>query len=210
MSVFRPSNINKRLVGTSSTLTVGLNAGSPGNAGQIGPTKTPYCFKGVDAGSTLSVGQRFCGGGSANGGVFRINESRCGRKENCQCPGTDFKGFFICCGPSTTKWFVAPACTEVTRNWYNRGDAVTLANSCMGSCGWFVPEPSTLNNPGYCCRINWENYNSSNYYWSNVTSGNYGCVMCSNNGNFIPLAYPEYGNRIDQPYLIRAFRCTST
>ena len=39
MAIFRPSNINKRLVGTAGT-----TGGSPGNGGQIGPKKTLLNF----------------------------------------------------------------------------------------------------------------------------------------------------------------------
>ena len=87
MGIFRPSNINKRLVG--------IQTQSPGNAGQIGPTKTPYCFAGKDA--SIQLGCCDFGGGSC-GGVFRMNESACGRAENCQVESTSCGGYFICCG----------------------------------------------------------------------------------------------------------------
>ncbi len=191
MSIFRPSNINKRLVGTATTAT----GGSPGNAGQIGPTKTPYLNKKENI-----LGRRCTGGCCC--GVFKINESFCGVKEDCS-NFTDTKGFFICCGPSTTKWFVAPACTEASSNWYGRGGAVTNANSCMGSCGWFVPTGTQLQNPGFCCRSFWDSF-SSTRYWSNEDyhqsiAVNVSMVDGSLSGNYFNkgCVYP-----------IRAFRCT--
>ena len=195
MTIFRPSNINKRLVGTKTTAT----GGSPGNAGQIGPTKAPYCVKGLCR--EICLGQRCCGAGS-NGGIFKINESFCGKKENCDVPFTDFRGFFICCGPSTTKWIVAPSCAQVTTDWYNISTAVSTANSCMGSCGWFVPSLSELGNPGYGCRIYWDY--SSDKYWSSTqgSPATRGCTVNFTNGQqgqtSKPVALP-----------VRAFRTVS-
>jgi hypothetical protein len=166
MPIFRPSNINKRLVGTTSILTEGSNAGSPGNGGQVGPTKTPYCIKGVQC-STLCLGQRYYGGGGACGGVFKVNESACGVRENCETPGVDCGGIFICCGPGTEKWFVAPSSVEVCRTWYSRGDASTLATACIGSCSWFIPSRAQLIDPGSACKIYWDCYQPSRY-WSDT------------------------------------------
>jgi hypothetical protein len=124
----------------------------------------------------------------------------------CTTIANDYKGFFICCGPSTTKWFVAPSCTQVNRDWYSSGDAVTTANSLMGSCGWFVPNCSQLQNPGYSCRTYWDSYSSTGY-WSSTerayphnTSG--WAVNFSNGSTF--------SNYKDTIYCVRAFRCTPT
>jgi hypothetical protein len=200
MSIFRPSNINRRLVGTASTLTFGQNAGSPGNGGQIGPQKTPYFFKNTC--TNLCLGQRYCGGGGANGGIFKVNESFCGKKERCEIAIVDCKGNFICCGPSTTKWFAAPSCTEVYQNWFNTSAAVTCANSVLGCCGWFVPNLSQLQNPGYTCRTYWD-FTAGAYYSTTDCSGN--IAQCVNfvTGN-TTYACKTSGNHV------RAFRCTSS
>lgn len=87
----------------------------------------------------------------------------------------DCQGFFICCGPSTCKWFVAPSCTQITTNWRGGSgctDAINCANSLMGSCGWFVPSCGQMQNPGYCCRTYWDTYNSSSYWTTSDTFGN--------------------------------------
>ena len=203
MSIFRPSNINKRLVGTINTAT----GGSPGNAGQIGPTKTPYCIKGLC--QQLCLGQRCCGTG-ANGGIFRINESFCGTTQNCNIPFTDCKGFFICCQVSpTAKWFVAPSCTQVSRSWYGTSDAVSLANSCMGSCGWFVPSMTQLINPGAKCISFWDSFSGG--YWSSTqgSTATTGCGFGQPYGVSVPYVG---GNSIGTKTTIcpvRAFRCVS-
>ena len=199
MSVFRPSNINRRLVGTATTIS-----GSPGNGGQLGPKKTPYI-----GGPILSLGGRFQFGCCS--GVFKTNESRCGRKEDCQCASVDCKGFFICCGPSTTKWFVAPACAEVSRGWPSRCDAITVANSCLGACGWFVPTCTQLKNPGFTCNVYWDVYGTTDVgYWS------LDCSLGSNRAwgiNMSTGSCDRYSNgyhAYSVPHSIRAFRCTAT
>jgi hypothetical protein len=197
MSVFRPSNINRRLVGTAATNTTLSGKGSPGNAGQIGPKKVPYLS------GELSLGSR-CEGGSC-GGVFRANESRCGVKEICQCTLTNYQGFFICCGPTTNKWFVSPSCTQVIRIGGSTADAVTLANSCVGSCGWFVPTFGQLQNPGFCCRTYWDTVDTSDSYWtSTVNYCGRGTISMINGGATGPPGHCESANSNN---IVRAFRC---
>jgi hypothetical protein len=93
----------------------------------------------------------------------------------------------------------------VRRCWYCRDDAVTVANSCMGSCGWFVPSCGQLQNPGYTCRTYWNSYcneiywSSSEYnlragWWVDMSTG-----VTAWDGGF-------YGKNNVRP--IRAFRCT--
>ena len=68
---------------------------------------------------------------------------------------------------SGVAWIVAPASSEVSRNWYNRNDAVTTAESNAPCGDWFVPTLGRLQNPGYECRQWWDSYSSS-IYWSNT------------------------------------------
>ena len=226
MSVFRPRNVNRRLVGTATTsLTVSTcpllsGKGSPGNGGQIGPKKTPYLC------SQISLGNRCCGG--ACGGVFKLNESACGVKENCNCGVADCGGFFICCGPSTNKWFVAPVSAEVTRTWDNNANAATVACTCSGNCGWFVPTCAQLINPGACCKSNWDSFTAA-AYWSSTAgpthSGIHSGINCfrehahpysnpyNNNPNGLRVDLSnDAGATLAKPCScrVRAFRCTAT
>jgi hypothetical protein len=91
----------------------------------------------------------------------------------------------------------------VVRNWHSRDDAVTLANSLMGSCGWFVPSCGQLQNPGYACRTYWDSYSSAGYWSSSEynTSNAWGVDF--------NLGSPYNGNKTN-PYCGRAFRCTPT
>lgn len=195
MSVNRPLYLNKRLGGTVN---------SPGNGGVIGPTKTPYYGK-----PTLTLGSRYTGGSCP--GVFRINESFCGVKETCNCPRVDCKGYFICCGPSTTKWFVAVADAEVSRAWNARNDAVTVANAVLGSCGWFVPSLTQLLNPGLACKAFWDYEVSPDPgYWSSCCSAGsnraWGVNMVTGVCDRYTNGYHAYG----VVHNVRAFRCTPT
>ena len=114
---------------------------------------------------------------------------------------TDCKGFFICCGPTTNKWFVAPACTQVSRTWFCREDTVTVTNSCMGACGWFVPSCGQMQDPGFSCRSYWDSYCSVSHWSSTPAPGNAWYINMAN-GNAAQ-TNPNHGDI----YCIRAFRC---
>lgn len=167
MGIFRPSNINKRVSGTKNV--------SPGNAGVIGPTTTPYCVKNACC-PTIQLGARYFGGGGSNPGVFKISESVCGVKEGCKSPfnpANDCKGFFICCS-GATKIFVAPCCTQAYDTWYSRSAGVSQANNCMGSLSWYLPDCAGMLNPGYCCNIYWDCCCNTSF-WTNSQGGPGNC-----------------------------------
>jgi len=98
-------------------------------------------------------------------------------------------------------WIVAPASSEVTRNWYFRNDAVTTATNCTSATGWFVPNCCQLKNPGYECRTYWDSY-SSTYYWSSTEATSYKCAW--------PVSFTD-GTTIEpdknNTFCVRAFRC---
>lgn len=188
MTIFRPSNLNKRIVGVTTL--------SPGNAGQIGPTKTPYL-----CGGTLRLGNRCCGGSCP--GIFKIKESACGVRECCK-QITDCIGILICCGPGTAKWFVSTRTSEVNRSFYSLNDAVTLSNSCFGSCGWFVPNSTQISNPAYCCRSFWDCYRNARYWTSTGTNSDVAITLNFGNGSGYSITPRSDGN------MIRTLRCTAT
>jgi hypothetical protein len=118
----------------------------------------------------------------------------------------DCKGFYICCGPSTNKWFVAPSFTEICTTWYCYNDAVTTADNNLGSCGWFVPNSSQIGNPGYSCRTFWDTYTSS-CYWSSTQSRSYAGYGV----NFADGSTFQSYNALARKeccYRIRTLRCT--
>ena len=111
-------------------------------------------------------------------------------------------GYLLCCS-SGNLWIVAPASTEVSRDWYNRNDAVTTANSNAACGDWFIPTCGQLKNPGYQCRTYWDSYDTVCRYWSNTEAGSSsGWTVCILNESlgFGYKAYLGCG---------RAFRCVS-
>jgi hypothetical protein len=211
MSIFRPSNINKRLVGTPNYNTnnnpqnrpipsgIGSSFGSPKNGNVIGPIKTPYLVR---------LGCRCMNGCCA--GIFSLNESRCGVRECCYCAiSADCKGNFYCCGIGcdqgigiTTgtiyKWFVAPKCAEVRHTATGPPfPAVTCANSVLGCCGWYLGQVPSFTSSGYdgynalrYCNIYWDNPVTNEYYWSSAQySGGY---WSSNASGSVLLGYGGY------------------
>ena len=70
-------------------------------------------------------------------------------------PGDSYEGGFLICKAAPVRWVVSPYSAEVSRNWYNRNDANTTAQSVSGCTGWFIPTRPQLQNPGYCCRSFW-------------------------------------------------------
>lgn len=115
----------------------------------------------------------------------------------CTSNLVDYAGYFYCCS-GATKYLSAPSCTQYNGNWYNRATAVTNANNCMGSCGWYIPTQAAL----YCawtCRVYMQSFGGgAGWYWANDITG--GAVNFDNRG----LCYSIPAN---QPHAqARAFR----
>lgn len=119
-------------------------------------------------------------------------------------PCVDCKGFFVCCGPSTNKFFIAASCSEISRSWYSRANGVTVANACLGACGWFIPTSAQLKFSGFCCRSYWDYKNT--YYWTNCD----GDALRAPNIEMVNGCYGgNHQSRKDRYYCVRAFRCTA-
>lgn len=151
MGIYRPKNINRRLVGAGVT-----GGGSTGNGGQIGGIKLP-----VAGPIPMQLGQRCTGGASA--GVFRITESFCGVKNCCRCGVSDCKGNVFCISGGKN-WFVPPLCAETS----SYGTAASCANSVLGSLGWFEPTPTVMSS-AYSCNQYWQGFNGAVRYQANST-----------------------------------------
>jgi len=130
----------------------------------------------------------------------------CGSSGTIAGSPTDCKGFYICCGPSTSKWFVAPSCTQITSNFNDTGNGVTCANSLMGSCGWFVPNINQIQDPGYSCRTYWDSYTAGNYWSSTPGGGPNACGFDMSGGTIWGSAHR--GN-VPCAANVRVFRCTA-
>jgi hypothetical protein len=131
---------------------------------------------------------------------------------NCGFVGTtvacDYKGFFFCCGPSTTKWFLPPNCTEIRRTWYQRTDAVTVANSCMGSCGWFFPDCSQLSS-WFNCRgyVDGSVFGSPYYTSDTECAPDRSWALSWHGGGFYSPA--QFGNFKNNSFVMRGMRCVT-
>jgi hypothetical protein len=192
MAIFRPSNINKRLVGTSTLAvpTDTIAVSSSGNGGQIGATKLP-----VLGPVPMSLGQRCTGG--ASGGVFRNSESFFGVKSGCKNSVVDCKGNLYCVSSGNCNHFVVPKCAETG----SFSSTVSCANSLLGCCGWFEPTPTTMS-AAYSCSQFWEGPLAARYQ-ANTTSNHPGTRQW-----VIPpggyLHVNQYGSASS-----RAFRCVA-
>jgi hypothetical protein len=113
------------------------------------------------------------------------------------------EGGHIICKAASKLWIVSPRCAEVSRTWYLRDNANTLANACTSCTGWFVPTIAQLQNPGYLCRNYWDLFSSTNYWSStDVTSTTSSCLVNFSNGT--------PGTCIKSTALcVRSFRCVS-
>jgi hypothetical protein len=116
--------------------------------------------------------------------------------------GDPYGGGYLICQASSVQWIVAPASTEVSRNWHCRNDAVTTAQASAACGDWFVPTCGQLQNPGYVCRTYWDSY-SSEYYWSSTEW---------NNDNAWNVCFTSGFTRCSgktSTFCVRAFRCVS-
>ena len=119
------------------------------------------------------------------------------------CPlGSNIEGGYLICKSSSVLWIVAPAATEVSRNWYSRNDANTRAQQVSGCTGWFVPTCGQLQNPGYTCRTYWDSYSSA-YFWSSTESDSFNARSV-----YFFNGYTTNLNKLNTR-CVRAFRCVT-
>lgn len=116
--------------------------------------------------------------------------------------GTSIEGGRLICRASNVAWIVAPAESEVSRNWYSRNDANTRAQQVSGCTGWFVPTCGQLQNPGYVCRTYWDSYSSTIYWSSTEDNSNYAWFVYFGNGITFNLNKTH-------TFCVRAFRCVT-
>jgi hypothetical protein len=99
-------------------------------------------------------------------------------------------------------WVVSPFSSQVSRTWYCRNDANTIAQAITGCTTWFVPTRSQLQNPGYTCRTFWDSFFSTDYWSSTEYNATNACRVNFTNGS----AYTSGKNSLD---CVRAFRCVT-
>lgn len=116
-----------------------------------------------------------------------------------------FGGSLICCA-SNVYWIAANSNTEICRNFNSTSDANTVAQSCTGCTGWFVPSRAQLQTYGPPNRQYWDAYTAT-CYWSSseVYAGSpqgwaVDMNLATSNCTFVPK-----GNSIP----VRSFRCVT-
>ena len=108
---------------------------------------------------------------------------------------------FLLCKTAGTAWIVAPSCTQVSRIWVAREDAITCANALTGHSGtWFIPTSAQLQNPGYTCRQYWDTFNTASYWSSTESDATTAVRVLFNTGS------PNITNKT-LIGCVRAFRC---
>jgi hypothetical protein len=125
--------------------------------------------------------------------------------------GDSFEGGFMICKATPLTWVVSSPSMEISRNWYCKDDAVTVAQQVSGCTGWFVPTRIQLQNPGYICRSFWgpspcfslSSYMTSTESTSNSPLGRRICLVDFVNGGGVE------SHRRDCPSCVRAFRCVT-
>jgi len=117
-------------------------------------------------------------------------------------PGSAYAGGTSICRSGGVIWIVAPASTEVSRDWYNRADAATTAEANAACGDWFVPSLGQLQNPGYTCRTYWDSYVASLYWSDTAPSASRAWVVNLSNG-----VHSRY--HMTYSVNVRAFRCVT-
>jgi hypothetical protein len=122
-------------------------------------------------------------------------------------PGCYLSGGHVICKSAGTAWVVAPRCSEVSRQWDARDNAVVLAETCTGVFGgWFVPTMTQLQNPGYTCRTFWDSFSTTRYWSSSEHTATPGGSACEFNMCTGSLGFPTPKTNT---YCVRAFRCVT-
>lgn len=118
--------------------------------------------------------------------------------------GDAYEGGYLICQSGGTRWIVSPYAAEVVRSWGARADSNTRAQEVSGCTGWFVPNISQAENPGYVCRAYWDQITwSPSTYWVNTQiNAEKACTIQFGGG------FKDCANAGEQK-MIRSFRTVS-
>lgn len=116
--------------------------------------------------------------------------------------GTVIEGGNLVCRSGGVAWIVAPATSEVSRNWYARNDASTRAQQVSGCTGWFVPTITQMQNPGFACRTYWDSLKCFGYWSSTNWNANSARSIDMVDGLTYCQGKPD-------TICVRAFRCVT-
>lgn len=108
----------------------------------------------------------------------------------------------LICKAGGTAWIVAPRESELYTTWYCLSCVTQMAEDITGLKGWFIPVTTQLQNPGYCCRDQWDGFTSA-LYWSSTEW----TVHCATTVHFA--AGTVYCRNKNGGCPARAFRCVT-
>jgi hypothetical protein len=118
---------------------------------------------------------------------------------------TSTQGGYLFAKQGRNAWIIAPAAQQVSRGWYERGDAVTVAQATYACGDWFVPSRFDLL-LGYSCRSFWDSFSNTLYWSSTEINSTFACSISQVNGCLC--ASPKINSRTGLGTLqcVRAFR----
>jgi len=131
--------------------------------------------------------------------------------------GQLFEGGYVICVDTSNScaWIVAPPTAQLSRNWFDRNDASTCAQTVTGVSGWFIASCGQWQNPGFSCRTNWP-FNPGTY-WTNTAIPNQGqdAYYINMSTGTLGSCFPDEGysgpGKVGTPVTrnVRSFRCVS-
>ena len=89
----------------------------------------------------------------------------------CCALGSLVEGGYLFNKGGRQAWIVACSSREVSRTWYCRADAVTVAEASDACGDWFVPSRTDLQ-LGHDCKSFWDSFSSTCYWSSTETNAN--------------------------------------
>ena len=90
----------------------------------------------------------------------------------CCALGSLVEGGYLFNKDGSIAWIVACSSRQVTRTWYCRADAVTVAEASNACGDWFIPSRTDLQ-LGHDCKSFWDSFSSGDgsLYWSSTEYG---------------------------------------
>ena len=119
----------------------------------------------------------------------------------CCALGSLVEGGYLFNKGGRQAWIVACASREVSRSWYCRADAVTVAQASNACGDWFVPSRTDLQ-LGHDCKSFWDSFSSTTYWSSTESNATQASLMQFLTGNII------YFTKTNT-FCVRAFRRVS-
>ena len=117
----------------------------------------------------------------------------------CCALGSLVEGGYLYAKSGGLAWIVACSSREVSRCWYCRENAVTVAQT-FNACGdWFVPSRTDLQ-LAHDCKSFWDSFSSTLYWSSTVYCFSYSWSVSFTCGNFWRSCFKTC------PHCVRAFR----